>query len=323
MQISKPKVLYLCDLKNIHHQRFISALSEYFQVHDFSLECDEISINQYDVIIVSPINLKIPDSILDSSIKKIGISLAYDLMESRSHDGGSDYLTRNLNHLEYLIVDSDFSLNRVVSEFGYTGKITKMIYGYDPYPNIREPDFNQIKIFVSRNWTEIHSNGVILSALSELHSKGIDFSANFIGEGPQKEVLLKKFSALISDTNIQVYGFLQRSELEEVRSRSWMSISASASDGTSISLLESMSSGQICITTNFPSNLEVIDNGIDGFTFPLGDHQELAKLIMEISNLPKENLTKISASAKSKSQKMGDWATNKKVLINLVSEIIS
>ena len=101
-------------------------------------------------------------------------------------------------------------------------------------------------------------------------------------------------------------------------SDNWIYISAASSDGSSISLLEAMSAGMICIATDFPSNLEWIEHSISGFIFPNGDSKALASIIEEISTLSHQEKIRIGNAAKEITLKRGDWRKNQKAFISTV-----
>ena len=78
----------------------------------------------------------------------------------------------------------------------------------------------------------------------------------------------------------------------------WCYVSGSQSDGTSISLLEAMSAGLLCVTSDFPSNNEWINNGISGFTFKNGSASGLAQTLLKISKISTNDFNRIQKAAK-------------------------
>ena len=96
-------------------------------------------------------------------------------------------------------------------------------------------------------------------------------------------------------------------------------LSASKSDGTSISLLEAMASSCIAITSDFASNLEWIIPGRNGFVFENGNSEALRSLLQHIPQLLDAALIKEMGrySRKLVSEK-GDWNKNRQHFINSV-----
>jgi len=114
---------------------------------------------------------------------------------------------------------------------------------------------------------------------------------------------------------LRFLGHQNRLEIRNAMSNNWLYISAASSDGTSISLLEAMAAGMICITTDFPSNLEWIEHSISGFIFPDGDSEALAEWIGLVSSLSLEEKIKVGRAAKEIISKRGDWENNRKAFI--------
>ena len=307
---------------NTHHERFIGALRSQYEITICQVNNDDYIIEDYNLLIMSPINQPFPTLKEDSNLKTLGISLAYDLVLTEGESEENKNISKNLQLFDHVIVDCEYSRDLLLNEFKYSGKISKIVYGCDLPPFVNHESYEEIKIFVTRNWSAIHSNDVILSALQILNSKGVAFSAHFIGEGKLKEHFLTEYAQLISSADIKINGFLKQDEIQDIRNSTWMSISASASDGTSISLLESMSAGHICITTDFQSNLEILDHGVNGFTFPIGDSEALSRLILDITEISKRDLQRISRTAAEKARTIGDWQKNKVALTNTVYETV-
>lgn len=59
-------------------------------------------------------------------------------------------------------------------------------------------------------------------------------------------------------------------------------ISSSFSGGTSVSLLEALSSGLPVVVTDVPSNLEWVQDGYNGNIAPIGDHLKLSVAIIDL-----------------------------------------
>ncbi|HOE34887.1 MAG TPA: glycosyltransferase family 4 protein, partial [Anaerolineaceae bacterium] len=99
-----------------------------------------------------------------------------------------------------------------------------------------------------------------------------------LGDGSQAD----KIYALLRGQEEKVY-FGGRVELEELPG--WygaadLYVSPSHVDGSSVSLLEAMACGLPSIVSDIPANLEWIQDGRNGWIFPDGDAQTLARTIL-------------------------------------------
>jgi glycosyltransferase involved in cell wall biosynthesis len=169
----------------------------------------------------------------------------------------------------------------------------------------------------------MYRNDLILNSLRLLELKNIEYTCTFIGDGPLLDNQVRNSDGLSKSGNIQFLGQQTKTEIRDAMSGHWIYVSAASSDGTSISLLEAMAAGMICITTDFPSNQEWIQHAVNGFLFPNGDFEALASLIEMISYLTMEEKIKIGKAAKEVILKRGDWKRNQIDFISLVNSMSS
>ena len=105
-----------------------------------------------------------------------------------------------------------------------------------------------------------------------------------VGEGSQKNRLEKFARDLKAEAYVEFKGELSRKELMDCYKDSDIYVSTSLSDSTSVSLLEAMALGLIPIVTDIPGNREWIEEGRNGFLFPISDPHALAKRIIYAIN---------------------------------------
>jgi glycosyltransferase involved in cell wall biosynthesis len=105
-----------------------------------------------------------------------------------------------------------------------------------------------------------------------------------IGEGSQKEELVRHSSDLGIEKYIEFKGYVSREELENCWLKADIYVSTSLSDSTSVSLLEAMASGLLPVVSDIPGNREWIEEGKNGFLFPTGDYQALSQKIVWAMN---------------------------------------
>lgn len=89
-----------------------------------------------------------------------------------------------------------------------------------------------------------------------------------------------------NDDSIITTGFVQKEELQELYSNSYLYILPSDVEGMPMSLLEALSYGNVCLVSDIPENTEVINE--DCYVFRRGD---VDRLRHQIKKLIKLNLT--------------------------------
>lgn len=92
-------------------------------------------------------------------------------------------------------------------------------------------------------------------------------------------------------------------------------ISASHSDGSSVSLMEAMASGLPSLVSNIPGNRQWIDRGVQGWLFPDGDPDGLASGILE-AYARRKQLPQMGAAARKVAEERADWDQNFEKLVD-------
>lgn len=86
-------------------------------------------------------------------------------------------------------------------------------------------------------------------------------------------------------------------------------LSASHSDGTSISLLEAMACGRPVLVSDIPGNREWVSDGVQGWLFESGNAEALASAIRRAVE-ERERLPQMGEAARSLAERRADWSQN-------------
>lgn len=86
------------------------------------------------------------------------------------------------------------------------------------------------------------------------------------------------------DERIIFTGFVQGQELEELYSNAYVYVLPSELEGMPLSLLEAMSYGNCCLTSDISENKDVI--GKHGLTFKTNDEEDMTKCLQNLENKP-------------------------------------
>lgn len=145
----------------------------------------------------------------------------------------------------------------------------------------------KIKVICTRAAKPVYNNEIIIKAAKILENKGIDIEFFMFSSG----VLFKKYQDLISDLQLKHFHLslsIDQNILYEYYKNCDIYVSASTSDGLSISLLEAFVSKLFPIVSNITANSNVIKDNINGFLFEPNDHIGLAERIIEL--IPQKEL---------------------------------
>ena len=151
--------------------------------------------------------------------------------------------------------------------------------------NSWSPD-KKILITSIRQLEPVYDVATLIRALPLLGSEISRISLAVAGTGSQAAAL----AGLSRQTNVagavdflsslgheEVIGLLQKTDIY---------VSTSISDSTSVSLLEAMACGCVPVVTDIPGNREWVTDGENGYLFPAGDHDFLARLLKGLISRP-------------------------------------
>ncbi len=99
-----------------------------------------------------------------------------------------------------------------------------------------------------------------------------------------------------------------RKDIPDVLAKTDIFVMPSHSEGLSNAIMEAMSSSCACIATDVGGNSFLIQNGISGFLFPVGDREALAAHLRRLIEDPKKRES-MGAAARKRIEEMFSWDT--------------
>lgn len=319
------QLIYLSDSASAHNLRFISLLEQDFSVTTAYLDetkaeeiYEEINRNTFDYLVYSPISLEIIEFLQENNLKKIGICLAYEFNELSKEVNNQKRIAINLENTEILICDSSYIAEGIKELYGYDKTSIVARYGCDLNIFVTPPEIEpkKLRILVTRNWTTIHGNELILQALKELDKRGIEFVASFVkwDKLSQLDYSIPKFKY----GQLNLLKYLSSDELCSQLKENWLYISAATSDGSSVSMLEALANGNIVLVSDFITNLEIVEDGKNGFVFENKSAVALFSKILQIMEYEPDKLRQVSEEARNTAQKIGNWKNESRMILNSI-----
>ncbi len=274
----------------------------------------DVDFENLDLVVAAPLTQPISKIPSDLAIPLIGISLAYDVNESSNPDS----LKINIQKCDFIICDCEYVRKTICNEYDFPMERTAVIpFGCDleTFKWNGARDFQKPRFLVTRNWTELHSNILILEALQILNNAGVDFTCIFLGEGPELESARNLIQNGPLKSVIEFHGNKSSMEMAQLMQQSNVYISASSSDGSSVSLMEAMVNGLVCLVSDFPSNLEWISDKKSGFLFSNGSSQSLAEALFGILRRSAAELSIVAKKGQKIAERKADWNKNRMIFL--------
>lgn len=159
--------------------------------------------------------------------------------------------------------------------------------------SINQSENAEIKILFARRFSEERGVLILIDIIEGLMKKYKNISFTIAGDGPYSELLHEKYD---SKGNITITKY-EQSESLEIHSKHHIAIIPTyGSEGTSLSLLEAMTSGCVPVASNVGGMTNIILDGYNGFLVEPTAEAFIAKLVDLIEN--ESSRKDISAKAK-------------------------
>lgn len=170
-----------------------------------------------------------------------------------------------------------------------------------------------------RSWEPIYGVDVMLRgfarAAKDAAEQGTgDLRLLMLGNGSQAKLVHR----IIEENGLrgQVYlgGQVAQADLSRMYRAADLYVSASHSDGSSISLLEALGCGLPVLVSDIPGNREWVTAGEQGWLFPDGDERALGAGILNALRQPEQRAA-ARKSARERAEQRADWSKNFQVLL--------
>ena len=125
---------------------------------------------------------------------------------------------------------------------------------------------------------------MLIDAFFEVHKKFPDVSLKIYGDGTEKNALAERIAQYRLADSVEICGNVK--DIHERMSGALVFVLTSEFEGLSNALLEAMSLGIFCISTDYPGAEEIIDDKKNGLLVPRGNVPALVKAIVEVLENP-------------------------------------
>lgn len=182
--------------------------------------------------------------------------------------------------------------------------------------NLREKLGWQDKVVLlsNRSFSPLYGVDVLLDAFAAAYADNPNLRLLLFGKG----LLESQFKQFVVDHNladrVHFGGHVTLEELPDVYRSADIYLSASHSDGSSVSLMEALACGLPVVVSDIPGNLEWVEEGEQGWLFKDGDAQEFAQKILN-AVLQLDKLESMKAGNRALAEQRADWKKNFPVLL--------
>ena len=251
----------------------------------------------------------------------VSMSWGSDLLREADRNIWLRWATRyTLKHSQVMIGDCDPVRQKAIGYGMPDARVVTFPWGvdlvhYNPDgPSRRaanQPVFSGAPFILlsTRGWEPIYGVDVIARAFVKAARQLPQLKLLMLGNGSQASLLRKIFADGEVLEQVHFPGQVNQNDLPQFFRTADLYVSASHSDGTSISLLEAMACGRPVLVSDIPGNRPWIEPGKQGWLFPDGDSDALAQTILaaQENNL---QLPAMGEAARKLVEERADWHEN-------------
>lgn len=260
----------------------------------------------------------------------VSMSWGFDLLQDARRDVIWNQITRFvLKRSDWLLADCQTVKQQAIHYGAQSERITVFPWGVDLKlfnPKKREAMRRAIRyendiVFIhTRSWEPRYGVDITLKGfwLASLEIPNIRLF--MLGGGSQERWIRDFVAEKELQERIHFIGYEQNEKLAEYYQAADVYLSASHIDGSSVALLESMACGCPALVSDISSNKEWVTDGVQGWTFKDGSHEDLADTIIKIS-LSKVERKSAGKKAREKIEQSGNWEHHFQTLLDVYENV--
>ncbi len=173
-----------------------------------------------------------------------------------------------------------------------------------------------------RSWEKIYGVDVVGRAFVEAVRELPDIRLILLGDGSQREMIHEIITSSGVSDKVYFGGLIDQNNLPEYYQTADLYLSASYSDGSSVSLMEALASGLPTLVSDTPSNQEWVQEGENGWLFKVGDVEDLKRKISLIYD-KREKLSEMRKQSRLTAENKADWPLNFQKLLQAYQKVLS
>lgn len=165
-------------------------------------------------------------------------------------------------------------------------KVTMIPNGVDlsafhPGPSI--PDDGPLNVICVARLIERKGQPHLIQAVKQLADEGVDVHLDLVGTGDSLQAYRDLARELVIESKVQFRGYVPREQIPQCYASAHVFALPSYSEGMALAALEAMACGLPVVLTRTGGTAEMVEEGVNGFTFGWGDIAGLAAHLRRVA----------------------------------------
>jgi glycosyltransferase involved in cell wall biosynthesis len=249
----------------------------------------------------------------------VSMSWGYDLLLESGRSAEMRAATRfTLQHSVVMVGDCQ-AVRQAAISFGMPAdRIITFPWGVDLQafsPRLSSSGYDPtFTILSTRSWEPLYGVDILAQAFVRAARQGPEMRLTMLGDGSMAGHLRSIFEQGGVLERVSFPGQVGQADLAEFYHSADLYVSAARTDGSSVSLLESLACGLPALVSDIPGNREWIESGLQGWLFPDGDVEALARAMLSAVD-KRQRLPEMGRAARQLAEERADWSVNFKQLL--------
>jgi glycosyltransferase involved in cell wall biosynthesis len=202
-------------------------------------------------------------------------------------------------------------------------KVSVIPFGVDTEafkPSLSKRQRYELEILYSGSLYPLKGVDYLIRGMADVVKSGLKARLRIVGDGQQKEELIKLTTKLAISRNVVFEGFVPHSMMPQYYRRCDVFCFPSLGEPFGKAMIEAMACGKPVIATNVGGSTEIIRDGVDGILVPPASPKAMASAIQQMKN--EDERRKMGQEARAVAVKSFSWDTISSKYHRLYSELL-
>jgi glycosyltransferase involved in cell wall biosynthesis len=214
---------------------------------------------------------------------------------SEFYDVSAEALPEKVRAARWVMCISDFARSQLMAlvEEEHWSKMHVVQCGVDPDVFSRRPippEGDALRVLLVGRLTQVKGHAVLLHAVAELASRGVDVRATLVGDGPKRDALERIAAELNLESRVRFTGSVSQEDIRDYYAAADVFCMASMAEGVPVVLMEAMAMEIPVVAPAIMGIPELIEDGRNGVLVRPARHDLLADALARLAADPAERL---------------------------------
>lgn len=273
-----------------------------------------------DVIHAGPVQTCAFVAALAGVTPLVTMSWGSDLLKDAFSSGWMKWVTRFTLRASHVLVGDCLAVRDAAVGFGFPAEqVVLFPWGVhlERFHPLREPSplrerlgwQDAFVVLSLRSWEPIYGVETVVDAFAQAFEEEPRLRLILLGQGSLAGRIQQRLHQRQLHEVVYLGGQVNQDDLPRFYQAADLYVSASHSDGSSVSLMEALASGLPVLVSDIPGNREWVTPGEAGWLFPVEDAHALAQGILRAVREP-ETLKDMRIRARRLAEERADWRKN-------------